>query len=451
MVGVGRHRGPAGDVVSISPRETGRPAHWWLLGTTTPLLMFHAAGWVAAAIILGQRATLHVPRVQSAVAIALGILVVRAASGPRRSRRLVVISTLALAAVAFVAIPLAHDFQGERIDVDAATSRVLFDDRFRVGHGVVNFHSHLGDILMALLDATFGASETSPSRSYDALSMLAGLLFLLELGLAAAWHKWSRQSCRYVGLALALPLSLLFFGYRALGYLSIAAGVVPLLALARSRSPVQADASTLLAGFVQGFHTALHGFGLLGVAGGALAALSGRGDKVRRVVRSLTFTSAAVAFYLGWVFLYLTIGGLSINWSRNLGARPLFEPTVLANRIAAPLLSLDGLGEFGVLSALAGVPLLAVALASRRRAARVPVLLYALPSVVFLVRWWPDNAPYNSDLLLSVFPGVFAACWAAASSDRRSRVTLVVLVGWHVLLWTILGGNVILRPWADAP
>jgi hypothetical protein len=402
-------------------------------------------------IILCQRATLHVPRVQSAVVIALGILVVRAASAPRRSRRLVVIAALALAAVAFVAIPLAHDFEGERIDVDAATSRALFDARFRVGHGVVNFHSHLGDVVMALLDRTFGASETSPSRSYDALARLAGLLFLLELGLAAAWHKWSRQSCRYVGLALALPLSLLFFGYRALGYLSIAAGVVPLLALARSRSPAQADASTLLAGFVQGFHTALHGFGILGVAGGALAALSGRGDVVRRVLRSLTFTSAAVALYLGWIFLYTTIGGLSVDWSRDLGSRPMFEPAVLANRVAAPLLSLDGFGEFGAFSALAGVPLLLVAALSSRRSPLVPALLCALPSMVFLVRWWPMNAPYNLDLLLSVFPGVFAACWAAASSNRRSKAALIVLAGWHVLLWTILGGGVILRPWADAP
>ena len=114
------------------------------------------------------------------------------------------------------------------------------------------------------LDGAFGRSEMSPARAYDALSSLAGLLFLLELGIAAAWHKWSRQSCRYVGLAMATPLCLLFFGYWDLGYLCMAVGVVPLLALARGRMPVRAEAGTLVAGCLQGLHTALHGFGLLG-------------------------------------------------------------------------------------------------------------------------------------------------------------------------------------------
>jgi len=244
---------------------------------------------------------------------------------------------------------------------------------------------------------------------------------------------------------MATPLCLLFFGYWELGHLSIAVGVVPLLALGRSRVPVRAHAATLVAGCLQGIHTALHGFGLLAMAGGALAALSRPGDALRRSVRAATFTSAAVALYLGWIFLYVTLGRLSLIWERELGHRPLFESIVFENKIATPLLSQVGFGEFGLFSALAGVPLLALALLSSRRTALVPAMLYALPGLLFLVRWWPASAPFNLDLLLSIFPGLFAACWVVASSRRTSTHALILLSGLHLLLWTTVGNGVFAR------
>lgn len=432
----------------VKSSEAGRWAQWLLIGVTSALLMLHGAGWVAAASVFWQQATLHAPRIQSAIVIGLALLVLRAASAPRRRRRLVVLCVLVVAAVAFVAVPLPKQFEGEGLmpgGADTARSRSDFEHRFAVGEGDVHFHSHLGDVVMTALDGAFGRSETSPARAYDALSRLAGLLFLLELGIAAAWHKWSRQSCRYVGLAMATPLCLLFFGYWDLGYLCIAVGVVPLLALARGRMSTRADAATLVAGFLQGLHTALHGFGLLGLAGGALAALGGRGDTLRRCVRAATFTSAGVALYLGWIFFYVTVGRLSVVWERQLGYRPLFDSMVFDHLLANPLLSQAGLGEFGLFGALAGVPVLALAMLSFRRTALVPAVLYALPGLIFLVRWWPPSAPFNLDLLLSVFPGVFAACWVVASSRRTSMHALLLLSGLHVLLWTTVANGVFAR------
>ena len=430
------------------PSGASRSVRWLLIGVTSAMLMLHGAGWVAAASVFWQQATLHAPRIQSAIVIGLALLVLRAASAPRRRRRLVVPCVLVVAAVAFVAAPLPKQFEGESLmpgGHDTSRSRGQFENRFRIGEGNVLFHSHLGDVVITALDGAFGRSETSPARAYDALSRLAGLLFLLELGIAAAWHRWSRQSCRYVGLAMATPLCLLFFGYWDLGYLCMAAGVVPLLALARDRMPVRADAAPLVAGCLQGLHTALHGFGLLGLAGGALAALSSRGDALRRCVRAATFTSAAVALYLGWIFFYVTVGRLSLEWERQLGHRPFFESMVFDNKIATPLLSQAGLEEFGLFSALSGVPLLALALLSCRRTALVPTILYALPGLFFLVRWWPPSAPFNLDLMLSVFPGVFAACWVVASSRRTSMRALLVLSGLHVLLWTTVGNGIFAR------
>jgi hypothetical protein len=446
-VGVGCRRGSPGDFVSAR-RAPASPAQLVLVGITSLLLLLHAAGWFTAAIVVWQNAALHIPRAPSSISLGLAFLVLRAASARRRNRRLVVIGAITVAAVAFVAVPLPREFQGHDLmpdGGDTASSRDEFTTRFRVREQVVNFHSHLGDVVMAMLDDAFGGSDTSPPRTFDTISRLAGLLFLLELGVAAAWHKWSRQSCRYVGLAMATPLCLLYFGYWELGYLSMAAGVVPLLALGRSRSTVQADASTLAAGSLQGLHTALHGFGMLGIAGGALACLSGRGDALRRLLRTATFTSSAVAFYLGWIFLYMTFAGMSIVWARQLGHRPIWEPMVFEGRIANPLLSQAGLGEFGLFSALSGVPILALAVLTSRRITLVPAILYALPGLIFLVRWWSETSPYNLDLLLSVFPGVFAASWMVASSRRNSMSALVIFAGLHALLWTMLGNGLFSR------
>jgi hypothetical protein len=411
------------------------------------MVIFHGVGWITATTVLWQgQVTLHAPRVQSTIVIALALLVLRSASAPRRQRRLVVLCVLAVTAVAFLAAPLPKQFSGESVmpgGNDTGSSRAQFENRFRVNQGDVLFHSHLADVAMTALDGAFGRSDTSPARAYDTLSRLAGLLFLLELAIAAAWHKWSRQVCRYVGLAIATPLCLLYFGYWDLGYLSVAVGVVPLLALARGRVPGPAHAGALVAGFLQGLHAALHGFGLMGLAGGALAALSRPGDALRRGLRAVTFTSAGVALYIGWIFFYVTIGRLSIEWERELGYRPFFEAIVFDNKIANPLLSQAGFGEFGLLSALSGVPVLALALLSARRAALVPAALFALPGLFFLVQWWPPSAPFNLDLMLSVFPGLFAACWVVASSRRLSLGALLVFMGLHVLLWTTVGNAVV--------
>ena len=142
---------------------------------------------------------------------------------------------------------------------------------------------------------------------------------------------------------------------------------------------------------------------------------------------------------------YMTFAGMSIVWARQLGHRPILEPMVFEGRIANPLLSQAGLGEFGLFSALSGVPILALAVLTSRRITLVPAILYALPGLIFLVRWWSETSPYNLDLLLSVFPGVFAACWMVASSRRNSMSALVIFAGLHALLWTMLGNGLFSR------
>jgi len=435
---------------ALAARAT-QTAQWLLVGIAGAALMLHGAGWVAAGTIVWQRATFHIPRSPSLVTLALSMLVLRAAAAPRRARRLVVASALGAAAVAFFAASFPEQFEGKQIWADLPLDRYSFEVRFSMSSGVVNFHSHLGDVAMAALDKAFGRSEDAPTSAHWAMSRIAGLLFLVELAVAAVWHGWSRRVCRYVALALATPLCLLYFGSWGLGFLAIAVGVVPLLAITRGRDSVSAEGAALGAGFLQGIHTALHGFGMLGLAGGALAAVAARGSALRRLMRTASFTLSAVALYLGWIFIYITVAGLSLRWSRTLGSRPLFEAAVIEHQIASPLLSRAGLAELGFFSMLSGVPVFALAMLSSARSSVIPAVLYALPGLLFLLRWWPVTAPYNLDLMLAVFPGLFAACWVVASRHRTSMVAYAMLAGAHVLLWTMVGGGLFTRVWVTPP
>lgn len=431
-----------------------RVLRWGLLAAAAALLAGHAAGWVAAVAAAVPRLAVFAPRLPSAVTLALAVVVLRVDRANRLTRRRVVAVVLLLAAVALGTLALPARVGEHGImpgGADTASSRQVFESRFRAAGGVVSFHSHLGDVAMTALDRALGRDAQSPGRAYDLLSRLAGLVFLIELAVAGAWHRWSRHVCRYIALALATPSTLLYFGYWELGYLSIAAGVVPLLVPSRARHGTAAEAAPLLAGCLQGLHTAFHGFGLLAMAGAALRPLGTRGPWATRLVRALAFTSGAVALYLGWVFIYLAVAQVSLEWAREIGSRPWRLPTVIDNRVALPLLSLDGLGEFGLFSLLSGVPLLALALPGARAAALTPALLQALPGLVFQIRWWPVSAPFNLDLLLAAFPGLFAAEWLLAGSRRRTALALALLAGIHIVLWLTLGNGLFARAWVGDP
>jgi hypothetical protein len=418
-----------------------------------------AIGWTVAARTILYHASPHLPRIQSIIVLALGALTVYvAASQQRRTRRFVVIAVLLAALAAFLTVPLPPlRFEGSGYMADAAdniSDRTKFERRFPIATGpTTGFHSYLGDLVMARLDRAFMPSGNSTARAYATLSKLAGTLFVIELFVVAAVHRYSRRVCRYVALALASPLALLYFGYYELGYLSMSAAVVPLLAVRRG-SDTRITASTLSAGLLQGFHTALHGFGLLGLGGGTLSLVAARGPAARNAVRTLAFASAGVAMYLGWVFIYVVGMKISIvveNTLQGMASRRLFEEVIIDKRIAYPVFSAAGLTEIGLISMIAGVPLLVAAWIKSPRSTLVVSAAYALPGLLFLVSWWPPGAPLNLDLLMAAFPGLFAACWLLASSRERSVVGLVLMLALHILFWTNIGSTLMQRVWITAP
>jgi hypothetical protein len=438
----------------------GRAMAYAILACAIAIATIHVLGWGVAARTLLYEASPHVPRIQSIIVLGLGVLAVRAAASlRRRSRQLVVVAVLVGALAAFLATPLPPlRFEGSGYMADAAdniSDRAKFERRFPIAVGrTTGFHSYLGDLVMTRLERAYTASGNSTARAYATLSTLAGTLFLAELFVVAAVHRYSRRVCRYVALAVASPLALLYFGFYELGYLSMSAAVVPLLAIRRG-SDIRVTGSTLSAGLFQGFHTALHGFGLLGLGGGALSLAAAQAPAARRAVRTLAFASAGVAMYLGWVFIYIVGMGISIvveNTVQGFGFRRLFDDLIIDKRIAYPVFSVAGLTEIGLISMIAGVPLLLLAwIKSPRTSALIASAAYALPGLIFLVSWWPPGAPLNLDLLMAAFPGLFAACWLLASSNERAVAALVLMVALHTLFWTNLGSTLLHRVWITTP
>ena len=437
----------------------GRAIAYAILASAIVVATIHVVGWGVAARTILFEASPHVPRIQSIVVLGLGVLTVRAAAlRRRRTRQLVVVTVLVMTLAAFLTLPLPPlRFEGSGYMADAADNindRAKFERRFPIAVGpTTSFHSYLGDLVMTRLERAYAPSGNSTARAYATLSKLAGTLFLAELFIVAALHRYSRRVCRYVAVAIASPLALLYFGYYELGYLSLSGAVVPLLAIRRG-SDFRVTGSTLSAGLFQGFHTALHGFGLLGLGGGVLSLVAARAPAARRAVRTVAFASAGVAMYLGWVFIYVVGMGISIvveNTVQGFGFRRLFEDVIIDKRIAYPLFSVAGLTEIGLISMLAGVPLLVLAWLKSPRSALIVSAAYALPGLIFLASWWPPGAPLNLDLLMAAFPGLFAACWLLASSHERAVAALVLMVALHALFWTNLGSTLLHRVWITAP
>ncbi len=415
------------------------------------LVFLHVLGWILVAAKLARTSTLYVPPIQAAIGLGLSLLVVRVSAARRRVRRTVAVSVLIVMAVAFLSVPLPPQFVDNTLMVDGlqrVESRERFEQRFRLARMQVNFHTHLGDVAMMSLDRFFGASATSQRAAYNALSHFAGFLFLAELAMVGTLYRWSRRVCRYVGLAIGTPMASLYFGYSEVGYLAGAVGVAPLLFFRPNRGGVPTQVSTMAAGALQGLHTALHGYGLLAMAGGALLSLRA-GTFVRGALRSLTFTSMAVALYLGWIFFYVMQFGWEIVYLKTLDSRPLLTTAVVAGRSALPLLSINGWADVSMIGLLAGTPLLALALVSSSSRATVSVGLFALPGLLFLLRWWPAIFPMNWDLLMVMLPGVWAACWALSASSGRSYSAVFVCAAMHFLLWSSVGNMWFYRPFVE--
>ena len=318
-------------------------------------------------------------------------------------------------------------------------------ESFELFSGVrqIRFEAHLSHAILGRLDGLFGGTPQSPSRAMELLMRGATAWFVLcAIGIAVV-ERWSPVVVRYLGLALLAPSALLYFGYRELGHLSLNVAAFPLLARGLRRSSLHLEASSALAGL----GAALHGFGLLSLAGAGLAAVSCFRDRMRLVLRIAAWGAAA---YLGWIALYLLVLKMPIvpGHAEAIPLRPWLVDAV-GERLNVAILTAAGGRDLFFTAWVVGVPLIAVA-ASLRGQYRDEVraaLLYSVPAALFLVMFWPiQGLGVEMDLVFAAFPAIYALAWVCAHDPRRTVIAAAILASAHLGFWRIVIGIDFVNP-----
>jgi hypothetical protein len=375
-------------------------------------------------------------QLQSGILLAAGAALLWTAGLPdwRRRRATTVGIIAAVGACAFL-FPLRQPIRMG----DSSTyieTRSQFEGYSGVHH--IRFEAHLSHAVLGQLDRLFGRTDGSPARALDTLMRAATVGFVAALIGAGMLERWSPEVVRYLALAAMAPTALLYFGYRELGHLSLNALVFPLLWRGLRDGSRHIEASAALAGF----GAALHGFGLLSVAGLALA-VAGRGgvpwtDLAARLLRLVAWSIAA---YLGWIAIYQIGLKLPIlpGHADAIPLRPWFSD-VVTDRVNAAIFSLRGFRDVASSALIVGAPLLGVAVSLRRR---IPLevrtaLLYSVPSAIFVVMFWPiQGLAVEMDLLVAAFPALYALAWACARSARHAVAAAIVLAIAHIVFWRV--------------
>jgi hypothetical protein len=432
----------------------GRPGTGALLAILAcAALAVHGAAWIPAVRTLAP--SVAVPPVQSFALLTMAVAMMRVSAMPRRrdrAERAAAVLMMTLVLMCLLSLPFEHvgqNFMGD--GQDFAGHRSKFEENIPLAGGRPELHlkAHLGDALLAAFDRAWGPSPRSAGFAYQAVSRVGGLLFVIEIGLVLALLRGSRRACRFASLALAAPVVIGFFGYYELGYLAVSGAAFPLLVLGvrARRARLEAGAAAF-----QGVHAALHGFGLLGIAGGVLAIAATARSWWQRVTTIVRFGTIAAAFYLGWVLLYKAALNVSVvpdPASSNIAWRQMTTEFYFDRRLVHPLSSWNGLAEIGVTSLAVGVPVLALAVArARRLALAAPALAYAFPGLLFLIAWWPSlGVSRDMDLLLGAFAGITAAAWVCSRRHRQAVSALAVLALGHVAFWAGVADRSLARIW----
>jgi hypothetical protein len=416
-------------------------------------LAVHVMTWVPAARPLA--AATSIPPLQSIVLVLLGAAMMGVSTLATRRLRGVtacVVLTIAFTMMLTLSLPFEHvgqNFMGD--GEDFAGHRSKFEENIPLAGGrpELHFKAHLGDALLALFDRTYGRSPESSSRAYQTVSRVGGLLYVLEIAIVLWALRASPRVCRFAALVLAAPVAIGFFGYYELGYLAVSSAAFPLLLVGVSigRARFEACGAAL-----QGFHAALHGFGLLGVAGGVLATVAAARPWRRRLIAVVRFVVLAAIAYLGWVLLYQLAFDVSVvpdAASSHIATRRFTTPFYFDRRLVHPFTSFNAVAEIGVTSVAVGVPILLVAIArGGRMASLAPALAYAGPGLIFLIAWWPSlGVSRDMDLLLGAFAGIVAAAWICSRTPRHALAALTMLAVVHVAFWAAVADRSLARIW----
>jgi hypothetical protein len=380
---------------------------------------------------------------QSGILVVAGGLLLWAAGMSAARRRTVALAVLLAIGIAAYAVPLRQPIRmGDSLTYTG--TRAQFDDY--TGVRQIRFEAHLSHAVLGRLAA--GQSLSAASRAFWTL-MHAGTAWFLSMALiVGVVEAWSPAAVRYLALALMGPATLMFFGYLEIGQLSLNLAAFPLAVRGLKTGSRHLEA----AGALAGFGAALHGFGLLSVAGLALAALARLTSPVVDGVRRHGLAGVVDAWrrllpwsgvlYLGWVAIYLVVLKLPMvpGHAEAIPLRPWLVDEV-GRRVNAAIVSARGVRDVLATAAIVGLPLLAVTASLRRR---MPfdagaALLYAIPSVAFAIMFWPvQGLAVEMDLVFAAFPAVYALAWVCAQDGRRAIIAAAILVFAHLAFWRVV-------------
>jgi hypothetical protein len=370
--------------------------------------------------------------------LAGGVLLWAARAADLRRRRNVAVATLLLTGALMTLLPHDPQFVTMGGSADHVRSRTDFEQWFG---GRVRFEKHLSQMLLLQIYERSGPTDAAPTRAVVAVTRM-GTAWFVTCGLAIGFlESWSPLVVRYLALVLLAPSALLYFGWRELGYLSLNVAAFPLLVRGLREAGMRLDAGSVLTGL----GAALHGSGLVALAGALLAAVGSGGSVADRVGRLLRVTAWSTAAYVGWIAIYVIVLHLPISPDPGpvtfSSWRPWSVDEVRAGRMAAAILSPTGARDVGVSLWIVGAPLLAVALSLWRQCPHEmrAALCYLPPSILFLVFRWPfEGVGGGMDLVAAGFPAFFALAWVCASDAKRTGIAAVLLASAHYAFWRVV-------------
>ncbi len=111
------------------------------------------------------------------------------------------------------------------------------------------------------------------------------------------------------------------------------------------------------------------------------------------------------------------------------------------SRILYPLFSIVTVRDVFFSGLIAGLPLVLVTLIVRRQSAREArlALVFSIPcAIAFLLFWPPQGIAIEMDMIVALFPAVFALLWVSSTSVRASIASAALLALGHAAFWWVV-------------
>jgi hypothetical protein len=357
-------------------------------------------------------------------------------ASPSRRRGLAIATLAAVVALGWT-FPISPDLATMGDASQVVNTRRDWEAYAGVDH--LRFEAHLTYMILGRLDRLYGLTNDSPEQALMTLSRGATAWFALCALAVGFLEQWSARVLRYIGLALLAPAALLLFGWREVGHLSLNIAMFPLLVRGLRTGGWQLDAAACLAGL----GAALHGWGLVSLGGALIAALAAPAPLTSRVNRLFRIAAAGTAAYTGWIAIDVILLKLpiSIGHAVSIPWRPWLTDGVFEGRLNAAVFSARGARDIAMTEWIVGAPLLIVAAGMWRRWSEDvrTAFSYAIPSVLvatFMLH--SQGLAEDMDVVVAVFPALYAMAWVCANEERRTSIAAALLVSAHLGFWRVL-------------